>query len=152
RPARARVIRRVLREPAGRGLFLLQIDEPQVRGALVGFEVGFAQREGDVAPVGRHLRIGKALQAHEIRGSERLRGGLCGERASGDQRRQRKNETAGKEHRGAPGKRGRALFHWKKSSRRFFDTALAFSVSGTARLVALNPLRTSRESRVPAAR
>ena len=66
RPARARVVRLDVREAprcrrAGR-----EFQQPQAGAALVGVHVRLALHEGDLAAVGGELRIGDALEKHQV--------------------------------------------------------------------------------------
>jgi len=50
----------------GSTLSEIEIEQPQIRAPLVGVHVRFLHREGDVAPIRGQLRIGDAVQTHQV--------------------------------------------------------------------------------------
>jgi hypothetical protein len=77
RPAWARVIRRVRRQPPRLCLFL-EIEEPYVRPEPVGIHVALAQDICNITTVRRSLRVTQPFEMQEILNCERLPRALHG--------------------------------------------------------------------------
>jgi hypothetical protein len=109
-PTRVGVVRRILREPARACVLGTEVEQPQVRAALVRLHVRLAQREDDVATVGRGARVAQPLQPHQIVHREGLGGRLRQQHPSHEETQDSEKETYAGQHGRAPiGKKDRAF-------------------------------------------